>query len=223
MTGNHHGHGHSSRRHDNHNVTKRAKERRRDQEYRERLIKKLKERRSRKGRRRMARNTLDVERNTPWWFEMDALEYLIRNWMVAERKDSESRNADEWNKTQEGRKRFALAELERKFNTAKAARAVKKGERDQALRKAWENEFNRWMEELKIADSHDSRHIGADEDGVTWSRQSLVDINRDISKRHLTKCMPSFQEPECRGVHCEDCEDEKEVGHFWDEVRRLRL
>lgn len=234
MTGNHHGHGHSSRRHDNHNVTKRAKERRRDQEYRERLIKELKERRSRKERRRMARDVVEGNMGTPWWFEINASENLIQEWMVEEVQDKELRNSDEWNKAQElkkvtqfvydrERKRFALDEVERKWNDTKEERDVKKIERDQALQKAWQSEFNRWMEELEIADSYDSRYTGPDEDGVTWSRQSLLNINDDISKRHLARCMPSLRKPDSRGVHYKDCEDENEVGHFWDEVRRLSL
>ncbi|TGO39070.1 hypothetical protein BHYA_0061g00270 [Botrytis hyacinthi] len=234
MTGHHHHHGHSSHRHDNHNGTRRAKEQRYDQESRERLMKELKERRSRKGRRRMARNALEVKRGTTWWFEMGASEDLIRNWMVAEVKDQELHHADQWDKTQElqkisqfvydrERKRFALAEVERKWNATKKERDVKKRERDQALQEAWESEFNRWIEELEIADSYDGRYTGPDEDGVTWSRQSLVNINDDTSKRHLARCMPSFQKPDSRGAHCKDCEGENEVGHFWDEVRRLRL
>ncbi|KAF7928090.1 uncharacterized protein EAE97_009888 [Botrytis byssoidea] len=182
----------------------------------------------------MARDVADGNRGTPWWFEINASEDLIQNWMVAERKDEEPRNADKWNKAQElnkitqsvsdrKRKSFAVAEVERKFNTAKAARAVKKTERDQALQNSWDSEFERWMEELKIADSHDGRYTGPDEDGVYWPSQSLININKDISMRHLAKCMPSFQEPGSRGVHCKDCEDENEVGRFWDEVHRLRL
>ncbi|KAF7891629.1 hypothetical protein EAF00_007931 [Botryotinia globosa] len=234
MTGHHHRHGHSSHGQDDHNRTRRAKEKRRNQEYRERLIKELKERRSRKGRRRMARDVVEGNRGTPWWFEINASDDLIRNWMDAERKDKESRNADKWDKAQElnritqsvsdrKQKSFAMAEVERKFNTARAARAVNKTERDQSLQIAWDSEFKRWMEELNIADLHDGRYTGPDEDGDYWSSQSFVNINSDIGMRHFAKCMPSLQGPESRGVHCKDCEDENEVGRFWDEVRRLRL
>ncbi|TGO67862.1 hypothetical protein BOTNAR_0034g00220 [Botryotinia narcissicola] len=178
----------------------------------------------------MARDVVEDNRGTPWWFEINASEDLIRDWMVAE----ELCNSDEWNKAQELKKvtkfvydregkRFALAEVERKWKVTKEERDVQKRERDQALQKAWESGFNRWMEELEIADSYDGRYTEPDEDGVTWSLQSLVNINDDISKRHLARCMPSLRKPDSRGVHCKDCEDENEVGHFWDEVRKLRL
>ncbi|TGO20376.1 hypothetical protein BPAE_0301g00030 [Botrytis paeoniae] len=40
-----------------------------------------------------------------------------------------------------------------RWNATKAKRDVKKRERDQTLQKAWEREFNRWMEEPETADS----------------------------------------------------------------------
>ncbi|KAF7891018.1 uncharacterized protein EAF02_001343 [Botrytis sinoallii] len=234
MAGHHHHHGHSSHRRGKHDGTKRAEEQRDDQEYRERMIKELKERRGRKERRRRAREALESETGKPWWFEMNDSEDQARKWMVEEREDKELRNADEWNKAQElkkitgffydkERKRFALAEVESKWNTTKAKRDVKKRERDQILEEAWNREFFRWNDELDIAGSNDDRYETPDEDGVIWSPQSLLDINNDIRKRHLARCMPSLQKPDSRGTHCKDCEDEQEVGHFWDEVRRLGL
>ncbi|KAM0309082.1 hypothetical protein ACHAO8_009384 [Botrytis cinerea] len=112
---------------------------------------------------------------------------------------------------------------EKKWNDTKVERDGKKRDRDQKLQEAWEKESNRWVEELKVADSYDNRNTGPDEDGVTWSRQSLVTINNDIRKRHLSRCIPSLQKPNSRGAHCMDCEDENETGPFWDEVRRLGL
>ncbi|TGO11246.1 hypothetical protein BTUL_0114g00230 [Botrytis tulipae] len=111
----------------------------------------------------MARDVVENNRGTPWWFEINALEDLIRDWMVAEVEDKELRNSDEWNKAQglkkvtqsvsdRKRKSFAMAGVERKFNTAQAARA--------------DSEFKRWMEELNIADSRDGRYTGPDEDRV---------------------------------------------------------
>ncbi|KAF5870301.1 uncharacterized protein Bfra_009685 [Botrytis fragariae] len=222
MTGHDRHHGNSSHRHDNHNGKRRAEEQRRDREIREELIKELKERRSRKERRRMARDVVEGNMGTPWWFEIIASQNTIQNWMVAEVQYKELCNSDEVNKAQElkkiarfvydrERRRFALAEVEKKWNANKA-------ERDRLnTQKAWEGEFNRWMEELEAADSYDSRYAGPDEDGVTWSPQSLVTINDEISKRHLSRCMPSLRKPASRGAHCKDCEDENEVGHFWGE------
>ncbi|KAF7950491.1 hypothetical protein EAE96_007775 [Botrytis aclada] len=234
MTGHHRRHGHSSHRHDNHNGSRRAEEQHRNQEIREKLIKELKERRSRKERRKMARDVVESTRGTPWWFEINKSEELMREWMAAEVADKELRNADEWKKAQElrnitqfvfdrDRRSFDLAKAEGKWKVTKEERDVKKRSRDQALQQVWEKEFDRWMEELKAADSYDNRYTGPDEDGVTWSPQSLVNINDDISKRYLSRCMPSLQKPDSRGTHCKDCEDDNEVGPFWDEVRRLGL
>ncbi|ATZ56682.1 hypothetical protein BCIN_13g05170 [Botrytis cinerea B05.10] len=233
MTG-HHRHRHSSHRHDGHNGSRGAEEQHRDQGSRERLFKELKERRSRKERWSAAREVVEGNRGTPWWFEMNESEHRIKKWMAEELEDKEIRNANEWNKAQElkqirqcvydrDRKHHALAMAEKKWNVTKVERDRKKRDRDQKLQEAWEKESNRWVEELEVADSYDNRNTGPDEDGVTWSRQSLVTINNDIRKRHLSRCIPSLQKPNSRGAHCMDCEDENETGPFWNEVHRLGL
>ncbi|KAK6601957.1 hypothetical protein H4I95_07059 [Botrytis cinerea] len=233
MTG-HHRHRHSSHRHDSHNGSRGAEKQHRDQGSRERLLKELKERRSRKERRSAAREVVEGNRGTPWWFEMNESEHRIKKWMAEELEDKEIRNANEWNKAQElkqirqcvydrDRKHHALAMAEKKWNVTEIERDGKKRDRDQTLQEAWEKESNRWVEELEVADSYDNRNTGPDEDGVTWPRQSLVTIKNDIRKRHLLRCIPSLQKPNSRGAHCKDCEDENETGPFWDEVRRLGL
>ncbi|KAF7881370.1 uncharacterized protein EAF01_011881 [Botrytis porri] len=234
MTRHHRHDGHSGHCHDNDNDSTRAEEQRRDQEIPEKLSKELKQRRSRKERLKMAREMVEEKKGTPYWFEIDESEKLLRHWKIAEEDYRERRDSDEGDMARElkiisqhyfdsERRGFAVAKLERKWNAFKAENDAKKKERDQALEEAWLSEFSRWMEELSVADSYDTRYAGPDEDGVTWTRQQLVDINDEISDDHLTKCLPSLQKPDSRGTHCKDCEDEDEVGPFWDEVHRLGL
>ncbi|KAF7911928.1 hypothetical protein BELL_0469g00010 [Botrytis elliptica] len=205
-----------------------------DPEYQEGLTKELKERRRRKERRKMARKALDSKMDSTWWSKLNASEVLAREWMAAEREERVLRSADKWNKIHEFNKitqsahdrkwkYSAFAEVERKFKIKKAKRDEEKREREHKLEEAWNREFYRWNAELEAAGIQDGRYTRPDEDGVIWSPQSLLNIDNDIRNMHLEKCMPSIQEPEKRGRHCKDCEDEQEVGYFWDEVRRLGL